>query len=170
MRINSVTAVPSRTSMPRRCNETSRRVAKFLGKRRQDGGSRFDEQDSGTRGIDRLELVAQRLPRDLRERPCELDPGRTATDDDEREQFTLSARILLPLGALEGDQDAPPDRDGIFQRLQSRRVRLPISVAEVRVTRSSRDDQPVVVERSAVASTRRGARSRRCATRRPGGP
>ena len=130
---------------------TARRVSQLLGKRRQDGWSGFDEHDSRTRGVDGLELVAQRLPRDLGKRACQLDTGRAAADDDEREQLTLAARILLALRALERNQDAPPDRDRVFQRLQSRRVRLPVRVAEVRVTGSSRDDQPVVVERGAVA-------------------
>ena len=101
----------------------------------------------GTRGVDGLELIAQRLTRDFRERPCELDAGRASTDDDEREQFVTTPGILFALGAFERDQDAPPDGDRVFQRLQPWRVRLPVVVTEVRVTRSGRDDQPVVVER-----------------------
>ena len=113
-------------------------------------GSRLDEHDSRTGSIDGMELVAQRLSRDLGERAGKLDSGRAATDDDKGEQLTLSARVLLALRALERDEDAPPDRDRIFQRLQSWCVRLPIGVAEVRVTGTGGHDEPVVVERGAV--------------------
>ena len=128
----------------------ARGVAQLLGERLQDRRSCFDQQDAGTCRIDCAELVAQRLSRDLGQRPRELDAGWSSADDHEREQIALSASILLTLGALERDQDAPPDRDGILERFESRRIRLPVAVTEVRVLRSGRDDQPVVVERAAV--------------------
>ncbi len=128
----------------------TRGVAQVLGERLQDRRSCFDQENAGARRINRAELVAQRLSRDLGECPRKLDAGRPSADDHEREQFTLPASIFLTLGALERDQDAPPDRDGILERLESRRIRLPVAVTEVRVLRSGGDDQPVVVDRSAV--------------------
>jgi hypothetical protein len=101
---------------------------------------------AGTRRVDRLELVAQRLAGDLCKRSRELDAGRPAADDHEREQIALPPGVFLALGSLECDQDAPPDRNGILERFQSRCIRLPIVVAEISVLRSGRDNQPVVVE------------------------
>ena len=64
----------------------ARRVAQRLRKRRQHGAARLDQQDARRRGIDVAEVARQRLPRDLRERAGQLDAGRAAADDDERQQ------------------------------------------------------------------------------------
>ena len=53
-------------------------------------------------------------------------------------------RIGLALGALEGDQDAPPQRRRVLQRLQPRRERLPFVMAEIGVARAGREHQRVV--------------------------
>ena len=129
--------------MPRRTSD-ARGVAQVLWERLQDRRACFDEEDAGACRIDCAELVAQRLSRS-RPEPRELDAGWTSADDHEREQLALSASVLLTLGALERDQDAPPDamasssvlRPGAFgsqSRGRSRRAR------------SGGDDQPVVVE------------------------
>ena len=94
------------------------------------------------------EVAGERLPRDLGERARHFDAGRPAADDDERQQRRPLRRIALALGALERQQHAPPDLERILQRLQARRDRPPLVVAEVRVRRPGRDDQEVVVERA----------------------
>ena len=94
---------------------------------------------------------AQRLARDLGERAGQLDAGRPAADDDERQQAALLRRVGLALGRLEREQHPPPHLERIVQRLQSRRARRPLRMAEVGVRRAGRDDQVVVRDRRRAA-------------------
>ncbi len=86
----------------------------------------------------------QRLPRDLRQRAGHLDPGRAAADDDERQQLLAPLRIRLAFGMLEREEHTAADGQGVFERLEPRRQRLPFVVAEVGVRRAARHDQVVV--------------------------
>ena len=79
-----------------------------------------------------------------------FDAGRAGADDDESQQRRAPRRIGLALGALEGDQNAPPQRGGVLQRLQSRRERLPFVMAEIGVARAGGEHQRVVGHRVAV--------------------
>ena len=60
------------------------------------------------------------------------------------------SRIALALGALEGDQDSPPQRGGVLERFQARRERLPFVMAEIGVARAGGEHQRVVEQRIAV--------------------
>ncbi len=51
---------------------------------------------------------------------------------------------MLALGALEGDQDTPPQRGGVLQRLQAGRERLPFVMAEIGMARAGGEDQRVI--------------------------
>ena len=106
--------------------------------------------DAGPCGVDVSEVVAQRLPRDLGKRPGQLHAGWTTADEDEREQFLLPCRVRFALGALEGQENAPPDFEGILERLEARREPCPFGVAEVGVARPGCHDQRVVVERRPI--------------------
>ena len=94
--------------------------------------------------------MAQRLARDLRERPRQLDSCRAAADQHERQQLALPRGIGLALGPLEGKQDPPADVERVLERLQSWRMGRPLGVAEVGVARAGADDQEVVGERRPV--------------------
>ena len=59
-------------------------------------------------------------------------------------------RIGLALGALEGDQDAPPQRGGVLQRLQAGRERLPFVMAEIGMPRAGGENERVIGQRVAV--------------------
>ena len=59
----------------------------------------------------------------------------TRADDDESQQRRAALRIRLAFGALECDQDAPSQRGGVFQCLQSRCERLPFVMAKISVAR-----------------------------------
>ena len=83
----------------------ARGVAELRRKRRQDRVARFDQDDPRLARVDGSEFVAQRLPRNFRERAGQLDAGRTAADQDERQQFLLPRRVRFALGALEREQD-----------------------------------------------------------------
>ena len=107
-------------------------------------GAAFDEHDARRLGADVPEVLPQRLARDLGERAGQLDAGRSAADDHERQQAPLHGGVRLPLRRFERQQHPPPDLERIVERLQPGRARRPLGVAEVRMRRAGRDDQVVV--------------------------
>jgi hypothetical protein len=82
---------------------------------------------------------------DLGDRAGELNPGRTAANDDEGQQRPPPLGVVRLLGLLESVQDPAPDVEGVVERLEARREGLPLVVAEVGVAGAGGDDQ--VVER-----------------------
>ncbi len=76
--------------------------------------------------------------------PASSTPVGPGADDHEGQKRCAPRRIGLALGALEGDQDAAPQRGGVLQRLQSGRERFPFVMAEIGVTRAGREHQRVV--------------------------
>ena len=136
--------------------------------------SRTMRADSGRM---RRKSCTQRLPRDLRQRAGELDAGRSAADDDERQQAPLRVGIGLALGRLERQQHPPPDLERIVERLQPGRARRPLGMAEVGVRRAGGDDQVVVGDRACGAGSagrrtdqRRAVRPDRSRARRRAAP
>ena len=88
---------------------------------------------------------------DLGDGPGELDTGRPAPDDGEREEPLPALRGRLAVGLLEGEEDPPADLERVFEILEARSARLPVFVAEIRVPRARGDHQGVVGEDPAVA-------------------
>ena len=60
--------------------------------------------------------MPQCLPGNLGECPRKFDPGRSATDEHERQQFLSSCVVRLALGPLEREQDPATNVKRIFQR------------------------------------------------------
>ena len=87
---------------------------------------------------------------DLGERAGEFDAGRPGADDREGQPGRARLGIVLGFGAFECGEDAAADVERIVERLQSRRVRGPVVVAEIRVGGAGREQQGVVVEGAAV--------------------
>ena len=83
--------------------------------------------------------------------PASSTPGRAAADD-ARTSSTPARRSgsCFPLRGLEGDEDPAPDLGRVLDRLEARRERRPLVVAEVAVPRPGRDDERVVGDRAAV--------------------
>ena len=111
--------------------------------------------------MDAAEVLAQRLPRDLGERAGQLDAGRPAADDDERQQPPLPAGVGFALGRFERQQHPPPHLERIVERLEAGARGRPFRMTEVGVRRAGREHE-VVVRRSASPpsiSTRRAAGS-----------
>src|SRR4029079_6905987 len=81
---------------------------------------------------------------------AQLDAGRAAADDDERQPLGPSGGVVLPLGRLERDQDPAADLEGGVERPEAGRVRRPLVMAEIREARAGRDDEAVVGDRPAV--------------------
>jgi hypothetical protein len=74
----------------------------------------------------------------------ELGPGGPPADDDEGEQRVPLGRVVRLLGLLEGEQEAATDLEGVVDALETRRVLLPLIVAEVGVPRPGGEHQEVV--------------------------
>src|SRR5690606_19959615 len=73
-----------------------------------------------------------------------------AADDYEAEIPLFTGEISLPLGDLEGEQNAAPHLDSVLDGLQSGSRTFPIVVAEIGVTSARRDDQIVIADRRTV--------------------
>ena len=132
------TSTPSRSSALRAASRS----------RSGNGASTYGLPSTSTMRADsgrmRRKSWTQRLAGDFRERAGELDAGRPAADDDERQQAALPVGIRLALGGFERQQHPPPHLQRIVERLQSRRARRPLGVAEVRVRGAGREHQIVV--------------------------
>ena len=113
---------------------------------RQHPRPRFDEHDPRRRRIDLAEVSRQHVPRDLGQRPRQLDAGRPRAHDHEREQRHAPRRIGLALGRFVREQDAAADLDRVLQRLEAGREARPLAVPEVRMRRAAGEDQIVVVD------------------------
>ena len=132
-----------------RCGaEPSQRRLGLPRQRRREGGQHavgsLDQQHPRPARIDLAEVAAQDIARQLRDLAGDLDAGRAGADHDERQPRAPAVRILLQLGRLEGGEDAAADVERAGQRLQLRRVRPPLVVAEVGVARTSRHHERVV--------------------------
>ena len=114
--------------------------------RGQDALARLDQQHARVRGVDAAE-VAPRVARDLGDLSRHLDAGRPRAHDHERQLALTLGRVLGRLGGLERAQDLRADVQRALERLELRRVLLPLGVAEVVVLRAAADDQRVVAER-----------------------
>ena len=145
-----MTASPSITSTPRLFQRALRIGREIVGKARQHARACLDQHDARLARIDMAEVARQRVLCEIGDGAGEFDAGRAGADDDEGEQRRAPLRIGLALGALEGDEDAPPQRRGVFQRLQPRRERLPFVMAEISVTRAGREHQRVIGNAVAV--------------------
>ena len=161
MRVARRVTVASVRAPRRRSRDSASRAASrsFSGNVARIVGPASTRTMRARRRVDGAEFVAQRLARDLRERARQLDAGRAAADQHERQQLALPRGSRLALGALEGQQHATAHLERVLERLQSRRMRLPLGVTEVRVARAGADDQEVVVERRRRRTARRRRRS-----------
>ena len=105
------------------------------------------EQDHPRRArVDPPEVALHRVAREDRELPGDLDAGRPAADDDERQPLVAGGGIGSALGLLEGAEDPVAEVDRVLERLQPARDLLPLVVAEVGRLAAAGDDQAVVVE------------------------
>ncbi len=128
----------------------ARGLAERFRKRREQIRPGLEEDDPGRSRIEMAEVPCERFPRDLGQRPSQLDAGWSSAHDDEREE-RLSARwIRLALGAFERHEHTAPDLERVLETLQTRRVRLPFIVSEIRMGRAGGHDQVVVRDFCAI--------------------
>ena len=121
-----------------------RPLSERLGKGAEDGRRSVEQHDPRLGRIDAPEVAAQRMARQLRELPRELDAGRPCTDDDERQEAAPGNGVGLAFGHLERAQDPPTQLERVVDRLHPRRVVRELRMPEIRLARASRDDQAVV--------------------------
>jgi len=117
----------------------------ILRKRAQQPRTAFHQKDAGLTGIDVIEIPIQNGARQLRKAAGQIHPGRTAAHHHGRHQFPATAGIGHPLRLFIGQQEVAAQAHRIIQGLESRRVLLPVVVAEVTGTPSQGEDE--VVER-----------------------
>ena len=125
-------------------------------KARQQPRSGLDEDDPRRGRVDMAKVAGERRLGELGERPGELDPGRAAADDDKGQEPAALGIVLAVFGAFEGEQDAPPHRGRLLDRLQRGGDRRPLVMAEIGVARAGRDHE-LVIGQAAVADQHRTA-------------
>ena len=101
--------------------------------------------------------LRQGVPGDLGERAGQLDAGRPAADDHERQPGAAPGRVRLALGRLEGEEHAAADLQRVLDALQARGERAP-----TRRGRSTSASRPWP-----RSGSRRGPRRRRGRPLRP---
>ena len=94
-------------------------------------------------GIDPPEVAAHGGAADVGNGARQLDTGRSAADDHEREVGALRVRIELVFCELECDEHAAPHLGRLLERFQPGRKFLPFGMAEVAVPRAARQNQVV---------------------------
>ena len=94
------------------------------------------------------------MVRDFNQGAGQLDPGGPAADDHKVHPGLARHIVVSTLGALEGFDHPRADRKGVGQRLQSRRVRCPVVVAEPVVDSTGGDDEVIKRQPRAVVQHR----------------
>ena len=154
------TVTPSRSSDRRAFSDSSGGKAARM--RRPASISRIARRA----GSMRAEVGAQRVAGDLGDRAGQLDAGRPAADDDEREPGARRRSGRLELGGLERAAGSRRRISGASSSdFRPGRERLPLVVTEVVVARAGGDDQGVV-GRPAASSPSRAAPARAGGTSR----
>src|ERR1700681_4396455 len=96
------------------------------------------------------EILAKSDLRDWRNRPGQLDPGWSASHNDESLQCLARRVVFRAFRLLERQQKAVPDVERVLDALKTRRQLLPLRVPEVGVP-SSRCDNQIIVRKLRVA-------------------
>ena len=81
---------------------------------------------------------------DLSQSPSQFDACRSSTYNDECQQGAEVFDIGFPFRSLKCVKNAPPNFNGVFNRLKARGKGFPMVVAEIMVTRTGCDDQGII--------------------------
>jgi hypothetical protein len=87
--------------------------------RREHRRPRVEQDHPRLRRVDTAELAFQRLGGQLGDLARQLHPGRTRTDDGERQQLLPQDRIPAQFGQLERAEDTPAHFERIVDRLHA---------------------------------------------------
>ena len=131
---------------PQRFERTLGVFRRLLPERGQRARPRFDQHDPRLSGVDVAEVGGKSGAREFGDRSGKLDPRRASADDDEGHESRALQLAGLALRPLEGEENAASDRCRVFERLQARRERLPVVMAEIGVPRAGRHHQRIEVD------------------------
>ena len=120
-----------------------------LGESGQHARTGLDQHDARLTRVDAAELGRQRGARQFGDRAGKLDPCRTSADNDEGQKRRPLLFVGLALGLFEGEEYAAANGRRVLERLEARRERLPIVMAEIGVPRAGRQHERVVAQRRA---------------------
>jgi hypothetical protein len=133
---------------------TRRALSEARREHREQPVARLDEQHPSLPRVDPAKVPWQRVPRQLRDLPCHLDPGRAAAHDHERELGVALVGVSGQLRGLERGEDARAHVESALERLDLERLLAPFLVTEIRVARSRSDDERVVRNRGRTGDAR----------------
>lgn len=141
-----LTRVPSRTSTPSLSTASLAARRQRLRRTREHARSAFYEDNACGSGIDVAEIDRKRLACELCNGAGHLDPGRPAANDHKAQQAPPLPFIIAGLGALEGEQNAPPDVGRIVDLLEAGCELLPLLMIEISMRCAGGDDELVIDE------------------------
>src|ERR1700746_157695 len=110
----------------------------------KDAGSAFDQKDVRARRIDAPKVMGESITADLGQRACQFNARGSSADNDKVDRCIGFSRSYLALREFEGQQHAPADFKGVFNRFESGSEYLPIFMSEVRMGRARGHDQVVI--------------------------
>ncbi len=121
----------------------------------EDAGPVVEQDHSRRARIDAPEVGLQRHPRHLGDGPGQLDARRARAHQHHRQQVAVARGVLLRLRGLVGAQQLGPDGLGVLDRLEPRRERRELVVAEVALLDARGQDKIVVGQGDLAAVGRR---------------
>ena len=111
----------------------------------QDSRPGFDQPYPCGRWIDTAKFPLQGVTRNLRKRAGEFNTGRPSADDHETQPGLALTAAERCLRIFKGTEHAAPNLERVVQCLQSRCITRPAAVAEIRMSRTSRYHEVVVI-------------------------
>ena len=143
-RSTSTTVAPSCISTPIFCSRAWAFFPRLAPIGAQHRRPRVEQDHPRLCRVDMAECAFQRLGGQLGDLARQLHPGRTRTDDGERQQLLAEDRIAGPFRQLERAEDAPAHFERVVDRLHAGRELREMVVAEIGLAGAGRDDQAVV--------------------------
>jgi hypothetical protein len=114
-----------------------------LRKRRQDAVASFKQKHLGVARPDAVEILGERVARELGNSTGKLDTGRSAAND--RNPHSRRWRLgSSPSRHVQTREEAGTDQPRVFDGFEARRVARPFLMREIRVRRPGRDDESVI--------------------------
>ena len=91
-------------------------------------------------------IFRQRVARNFGNRSGHFDAGRASADDYKSHCGFTRGFVRYFFGVFERQQNATPNFNGVLQTFQARCESFPFRVSEVRMPRTGRDDEIIVIK------------------------
>ena len=122
----------------------------FRGKRGQDAGSGFDQDDVRPRWIDVLEIPPQHGVGKLGKCAGQFDAGRPSAHHDNGHELYAARRIRFGFRAFKCKQDGPANPQGVVERFETGRMALPVRMSEIAGAAAEGENEVIIPEFAAV--------------------